>query len=426
MRYKKIIIFYLLAVIVGLLTGLVSVFFQWSIEKVSIFFQNIVAFFLTKGVPDYVSYPILTSCSIFSVWFFIQRFVPDASGSGVPEIEGALLHSVEVRWHRVLPAKFIGGVLAIASHLVVGREGPTIQMGGNIGKMFAHYTKLNIKRSDALIAAGSGAGLAAAFNAPLAGVLFVMEEMRHVFLLPFIHFKTVALSCVASCLILQLCLGNHAAIVMPVFTAPSLSSLSLFFILGLIVGPVGILFSRTLMYSLSWMERQSVRIKMMYVLSVSVLIGILTALWSNAVGGGYEIIHQVIRFMPGFYTLVVLFVIRFATTMLSYNIGTPGGIFAPMLALGTLVGLIMDGGLHYVFPGIEIPPGMLAVAGMGALFSSTVRAPITGIVLVVEMTQNYALILPLMVACLTATTVVQLAGVGPIYTQLLRRRLKRQ
>lgn len=423
MRYKKIILFYILAIIVGALTGAVGSAFQICIDKLSITLYQSYTYIRILGIPTFIISSLTTLILVLLTWFMVRHIAPEASGSGVQEIEGALMHKRPVRWMRVLPVKFIGGVLAITSGMVLGREGPTIQMGGNLGEAVGQGAKLSRKRRDALIASGAGAGLATAFNAPLAGVLFVMEEMREAFPLSFLHFKTVALSCVAATFVLQSIVGSKPSIVMEVFQAPALSSLWIFFIFGLIFGVAGIAFNRILMCTVYWMDRQNFYTRLAYVTGVAVLIGIFVSVWPDAVGGGYHIVAQSLTFTPGLKLLLLLFVMRFAMTMLCYGSGVPGGIFAPMLALGTILGLAVATLFEILMPGVAIYPGMLAVAGMGALFSATVRAPITGIVLVVEMTQNYALILPLMIACLTATTVVQLAGVSPIYTQLLRRTL---
>lgn len=425
-RYKKIIVFYLLALLVGALTGAVGSVFQMCIDKLGEALSQSYAYVSTLGIPSLIISSITTLIFVLFTWFMVRRVAPETSGSGVQEIEGALMHKRPVHWMRVLPVKFIGGVLAIAGGMVLGREGPTIQMGGNLGEAVGRGAKLSRKRRDALIASGSGAGLATAFNAPLAGVLFVMEEMREAFPLSFLHFKTVALSCVASTLVLQSIMGTKPSIVMEVFEAPSLSSLWLFLVFGLIVGFVGIAFNRVLMATLYWMDRQKFHVRLAYLAGVALTVGVLVSIWPEAVGGGYHIIAQSLTFTPGLTVLLLLLVVRFAMTMLCYGTGVPGGIFAPMLALGTLLGLAVATMFEHLLPGVALHPGMFAVAGMGALFSAAVRAPITGIVLVVEMTQNYALILPLMVACLTATTVVQLAGVSPIYTQLLRRTLDSQ
>ncbi|MDF1683416.1 MAG: H(+)/Cl(-) exchange transporter ClcA [Legionellaceae bacterium] len=422
-RYKKILIFYALAILVGMLTGCIGAAFQLCIERLGDGLAQSYAYASAWGISELIISALISLIFVLLTWFLVRRVAPEASGSGVQEIEGALMHKRSIRWMRVLPVKFLGGVLSIVSGMVLGREGPTIQMGGNLGEAIGTGAKLSRKRRDALIASGAGAGLATAFNAPLAGVLFVMEEMREAYPLSFLHFKTVALSCVASTFVLQSIMGTKPSIVMEVFEAPGLSSLWIFFIFGLLVGFIGIIFNRTLMAVLNGMDRQTFRTRVVYVAGVAVTVGLLTSMWPNAVGGGYHIIAQSLTLTPGIKMLLALLVVRFVMTMLCYGTGVPGGIFAPMLALGTLLGLTVAIAFEYFLPGVAIHPGMLAVAGMGALFSAAVRAPITGIVLVVEMTQNYALILPLMIACLTATTVVQLAGVPPIYTQLLRRTL---
>ncbi len=416
----------MLAILVGLLTGTVGSLFQMAIDHLGVWLSKFQGSLGMLGIPGWCGFPILTMIMVLSAWLLVNRVAPEASGSGVQEIEGALGHQRPVLWKRVLPVKFIGGVLSIASNMVLGREGPTIQMGGNLGQLVGGCARLGRKRCDALVAAGAAAGLATAFNAPLAGVLFVMEEMREVFPLSFLHFKTVALSCVAATIVLQLMMGGQPSIEMDVFQMPSLSFLGLFLILGIVVGFVGIVFNRVLMRVLLWMDKQTFRVRLIYVALVALLVGLLAWLWPDSVGGGYRIIERSLTFTPGLIVLALLFLMRFVLTMLCYGTGVPGGIFAPMLALGTLVGLAVACLFELFLPEVvTVAPGMFAVAGMGALFSASVRAPITGIVLVVEMTQNYGLILPLMVSCLTATTIVQLVGVAPIYTQLLRRTLNK-
>jgi chloride channel protein, CIC family len=427
MRYKKIIIFYSIAIVVGTLTGFVGALFQMAIDHAETALSYLYKHVALWGGPGVLFVPLVTVCMVVLAWILVRRFAPEASGSGVQEIEGALMRERPVRWTRVLPVKFIGGVLSIASGMVLGREGPTIQMGGNLGQLLGRLTKLNSKRCSALVAAGAAAGLATAFNAPLAGVLFVMEEMRLAFPLSFLHFKTVALSCVAATIVLQLMMGDKPSIVMDVFDMPNLNSLWLFFVFGVAVGFIGVLFNRVLMKTLTWMDKHTPRTRFLAVIMVALVVGVLGWLWPDAVGGGYRIIEHSLTFTPGFMVLAALFLIRFVLTMVCYGTGVPGGIFAPMLALGTLVGLAMGSVFDMMLPDVTtVQAGMFAVAGMGALFSASVRAPITGIVLVVEMTQNYGLILPLMVSCLTATTVVQCAGVSPIYTQLLKRTLNLQ
>ena len=425
-RSNKTLTIYAVAILLGALTGVLGSYFLLAIHKMGSLMEKGFQYTSSRGWPLGLVSAIVSMCMVYIAWLMVKWIATEASGSGVQEIEGALMHQRPVFWRRLLPVKFIGGVLAISSKLVVGREGPTIQMGGNLGDMLGELFKMPPHRRDSLIAAGAAAGLATAFNAPLAGILFVMEEMRSEFKFSFTNFTSVAIACVVAVIFLHLIIGAGPAIPMSVFLLPSLRSLCLFFIFGLVVGLVGLLFNLLLIRSLSMIDQLSVFMRDVYVLLVGLLVGFLVYIRPELVGGGYEIIEKSLTMSPSFSVLMLLVIVRFIMTMLSYNTGVPGGIFAPMLALGTLLGLAASHVFQYMMNDITVHPGMFAVAGMGALFAAVVRAPVTGIVLVVEMTQNYSLILPLMVTCLTATTVVQLAGNPPIYTQLLHRTLKKQ
>lgn len=418
---SKILILYGLSVLLGILTGTLASLFQLGIAWVN---SLITSFFdLTNHIhiPQGLASAFLSMLMVLIAWLLVRYIAPEASGSGVPEIEGRLLHIRPLFWRRLLPVKFFGGILAISAKMVMGREGPTIQMGGNLGGMLGELCRVTPHRRDTLIAAGSAAGLAAAFNAPLAGVLFVMEEMRNQFNYSFLNFKMVVICCVTATIVLHLMIGSGPAIQMAVFELPSAKSLWLFFIFGIMVGLAGLLFNHVLVGLLNQLDRFTGRERLLFVITVGFLIGFLAYIYPSSVGGGYEIIGQSIVMAPPLGILCTLFVLRFVTTMLCYSTGVPGGIFAPLLALGTLLGLAMFHLLDWIIVDLSVHPGMFAVAGMGGLFAAAVRSPITGVVLVVEMTQNYSLILPLMITCITSTTVMQLARNKPIYTQLLDR-----
>ena len=421
--YSRILLLYGLVVVLGVLVGLIGSSFQLSIVVVSNWLIELYHYAQLHGGPVSLITAMASMIMVFVAWILVRAIAPEARGSGVPEIEGALLHERPMFWRTLLPVKFIGGILAISANMVLGREGPTIQMGGNLGVMLATWFRMSKRRRDTLILAGSAAGLATAFNAPLAGILFVLEEMRRAFNFSFTNFSMVAMCCVAATIIQHLFFGTQPAIQMEVFTFPSLHSLGWFFLFGIVVGFAGLLFNVVLMHCLNCADRFSLKKRIVFVLFTGALVGYLGYMQPDLVGGGYLIIEKSLSMRPSLALLLVLLAVRFFTTMLCYTTGVPGGIFAPMLALGTLLGLACSYFLQWsVDPSIH--PGMFAVAGMGALFSAAVRAPLTGIVLVVEMTQNYSLILPLMVTCLTSTTVVQLWGNQPIYTQLLHRIMK--
>lgn len=424
-RKDKLILAYFMAIVLGLLTGLVGSVFQLAIRKANSGIVQLLDFAQQYHIPMLLTSALLSMVMVLLSWLLVQHCAPEAAGSGIQEIEGVLVDARPIYWRRLLPVKFISGTLAIASKMVMGREGPTIQMGGNIGDMLGELAHFKLKRRKTLIAAGAAAGLAVAFNAPLAGVIFVIEEMRKEFHFSFTNFTMAAISCVTATMVYRVVFGSAAIINMPVFDKPGVNSLGLFVLFGVIVGVVGLCFNITLMKSLKWTDRFKYWLKMVFIMSMGALVGCLYIISPDFVGGGYEIIDKSLSHYPSISMLIVVFFVRFILTMACYSTGIPGGIFAPMLALGTVLGLFCFYVLHYVFPDILLQPGMFAVAGMGALFAASVRAPITGIVLVVELTQNYNLILPLMITCLTATTIVQLAGNAPIYSQLLVRSLRR-
>lgn len=421
---NKILMLYAVSFVLGIIVGLVGSTFRLSIDVLSHLLDNMFLFLGDHGWPSGVISGLVSMVLVYAAYFAVKRFAPQASGSGVPEIEGTLLHLKTIFWRRLLPVKFFFGILALSAKMILGREGPTIHIGGSLGEMLGGLFNLTRRRKDSLIAAGAAAGLAVAFNAPLAGVLFVMEEMRNQFNYSFTSFSMVVICCITATVILDLMIGPQATIPMDVFEFPQLDSLWLFAIFGIVVGFVGLLFNLSLIRTLGFLDKLTSKQKSCYVLIVGFVIGYLAVHHPAAVGGGMDIIHQALTLSPGFGFLCFLLVVRFIGTMACYGTSVPGGIFAPILSLGTLLGLAMFHILEVLHIDFLTQPGMFAIAGMAALFASSTRSPITGAVLVVEMTHNYYLIFPVMMACITATIVLQLAPNGPIYEQLLDRTLR--
>ena len=409
------------ALLVGAMTGFVGGIFQIALAR----FADMKA--LLMSLLSGVSYlPLIASIVISAVMVFIalllvRKFAPETAGSGVQEMEGALDDVRPVRWKRVLPVKFVAGLLSLGSGMVMGREGPTIQMGGNLGKMVSDFFKTNKDDKHTLIAAGAGGGLAAAFNAPLAGILFVFEEMRPEFKYNFLSVQAVLIACASADIVLRILMGQQPDIIMSMLPAPPLESLWLFLIFGFIFGIFGFIFNRMLVWTLNFFINLTGWLYTYTGLLVGGLIGALVFLYPDTIGGGYVVIPKAISGSIPVMILLLLFVVRFGTTMISYGSGATGGIFAPMLALGTLFGMWFGNFAHTLLPQMVVQPEIFAVAGMAALFCATVRAPLTGIVLTIEMTGNYWLILPLIITCMTASIVAQGLGGKPIYTVLLKR-----
>lgn len=411
------------ALIVGALTGFTGALFQIALDHLSTLKEFMLHLLeSTPGLPLLGSI-LISGIMVFITLLLIRKLAPETSGSGVQEIEGALEGLRPLRWARVIPIKFFGGLLSLGSGMVMGREGPTIQMGGNIGKMFSDLFKVSKIDTHALVAAGAGGGLSAAFNAPLAGILFVIEEMRPEFKYNFLTVQAVIIGSATADIVLRLMVGQQLAIPMSMLSTPPLPSLVLFLIFGCIFGIFGFVFNHILVKTLNFFSSLTGWPFTLTGLIVGGAIGALAWYFPDAIGGGYVVIPKALSGSIPVMMLLLLFFIRFGTTMVSYGSGSIGGIFAPMLALGTLFGMWFGHFSHFLFPDMVVQPEVFAVAGMAALFCATVRAPLTGIALTIEMTGNYLMILPLILTCFTATIVAQGLGGQPIYTVLLKRTL---
>jgi chloride channel protein, CIC family len=420
----------LLSLIVGILAGLVGTYFEVAVHFVSQTRTEWLRSEIGIKLPLWLAAFLISMLLAFIGYYLVHRFAPEAAGSGIPEIEGAMDGMRPVRWWRVLPVKFFGGMGALGSGMVLGREGPTVQMGGAIGRMVSDIFRIkNDDTKHSLLACGAAGGLAAAFNAPLAGIMFVVEEMRPQFRYSLISIKAVIISSVAANIVFRMINGQAAVITMPQYAAPEIQSLWLFLLLGVLFGIFGVFFNRLVTLSQDIFVKIHRNDRKRYLLTGSLLGGCfgLTLLYvPELTGGGISLIPTITN---GGYTagvLLLIFLGRILTTMLCFGSGAPGGIFAPMLALGTLFGYAFGLIAQSFFPELDIVPGMFAIAGMGALFAATVRAPITGILLVIEMTNNYYLILPLIITGLGAVIFAQLLGGQPIYSQLLHRTLKNE
>ncbi|MCG9648896.1 H(+)/Cl(-) exchange transporter ClcA [Vibrio brasiliensis] len=420
----------LLSLLVGVLAGLVGTYFELAVHFVSETRTDWLKSEIGSVLPLWLAAFLISAALAFIGYFLVHRFAPEAAGSGIPEIEGAMDGIRPVRWWRVIPVKFFGGMGALGSGMVLGREGPTVQMGGAIGRMVTDIFK--VKDDDtkhSLLASGAAGGLAAAFNAPLAGIMFVVEEMRPQFRYSLISIRAVIISAISANIVFRYINGQDAVITMPQYQAPELSTLWLFLLLGALFGMFGVVFNQLVTLSQDLFVKLHKNDRKRYLLTGSLIggcFGIMLLYFPEVTGGGIGLIPTITNGGYSAGILLLLFVARIATTMICFGSGAPGGIFAPMLALGTLFGYAFGLIAQGLFPDLPITPGMFAIAGMGALFAATVRAPITGILLVIEMTNNYYLILPLIITSLGAVIFAQMLGGQPIYSQLLHRTLKNE
>ncbi|WP_431223737.1 H(+)/Cl(-) exchange transporter ClcA [Serratia sp. L9] len=420
----------IMAAVVGTLAGLLGVAFEKAVDWVQQLRLSSLGF-VANDV--FLVWPLafLFSALLAAVgYYLVRRFAPEASGSGIPEIEGALEELRPVRWWRVIPVKFVGGMGTLGAGMVLGREGPTVQMGANVGRMVLDIFRMrSAEARHSMLATGAAAGLSAAFNAPLAGILFIIEEMRPQFRYNLISIKAVFIGVIMSSIVFRIFNGEHSLIEVGKLATAPLNTLWLYLLLGAVFGAVGVMFNALVFRTQDMFARihgGSLRKILLIGGLLGGACGILGLIQPEAAGGGFALIPIA---ATGNYTvgmLLFIFIARVATTLLCFGSGAPGGIFAPMLALGTLLGTAYGLACDHMFPQYSIEAGTFAIAGMGALFAATVRAPLTGIVLVLEMTDNYQLILPMIITCLGATLVAQFMGGKPLYSALLARSLEKQ
>ncbi len=420
----------LMAAVVGTLAGLIGVAFEKSVNWV----QNLRIGALVEVADHwFLVWPlafILSALLAMVGYFLVRRFAPEAGGSGIPEIEGALEELRPVRWWRVLPVKFIGGMGTLGAGMVLGREGPMVQLGGNLGRMVVDVFRMRSPEArHTLLATGAAAGLSAAFNAPLAGILFIIEEMRPQFRYNLISIKAVFTGVIMATIVFRIFNGDKAVIEVGKLSNAPVNTLWLYLILGMIFGCVGPLFNTLVLRTQDMFQRlHGGNIKKWVLIGglIGGSCGVLGLIQPAASGGGFNLIPIAAAGNFSVGLLLFIFIARVITTLLCFSSGAPGGIFAPMLALGTLQGTAFGMAATPLFPAYHLDAGTFAIAGMGALLAASVRAPLTGIVLVLEMTDNYQLILPMIITCLGATLLAQFLGGKPLYSTILQRTLAKQ
>ena len=356
--------------------------------------------------------------------FLVVRIAPTAEGSGIQRVEAVLRGEVQEAPHSIVFVKFFGGLLAMGSGLALGREGPTVQMGASFSRLISHFLIRDDEDAKVIGAAGAGAGLAVAFNAPIGGSVFVFEELTSNFT-PWLLVATLAAASVAVW-IMRLMLGNAL-----VFTVQHVSQtqgwkVAPFLALGALLGGAGALYNAANVGLLRLSDRLSGVSSISRAAIIGAAVGLVAWFAPALVGGGENLTQAILADRLAVKSLVGVFLARFLLGPWSYAAGTPGGIFAPLLVLGASSGALFAGVLNHYIPTLGLSPVALAVVGMAALFSASVRAPLTGIVLTVEMTGRGDLTLALLGASLVAMVVAMLLKSEPIYVTLKRRMIERQ
>lgn len=410
------------ALLVGVGVGLLSSFFRAAVDRGEDLRAALLASLHTPGAAGLPVFAGIGGATVALSVLAVRRLAPAAAGSGIPNLKAVLHRARAMGGARLIAVKFFGGATAITAGLALGREGPTIQMGGAVGGLLSRRLRSTAHERQVMIAAGAGAGLAAAFNAPLAGLIFVLEEVQKNFA-PGIFTATFIASVTADS-VSRVLFGQRAIFPTLAIAVPPLSAIPLFALLGVAAGLLAVAFNRGLLRTMKSLDRFGTPARVGFAALIGAAVAALAWFEPGLVGGGGRLVEQAIAGKGLVQLLLGTVLLRFVLTLASYGTGAPGGIFAPLLVLGSQTGLALGLVVTATLPGLGVAPAAWAVVGMAALFSGTVRAPLTGIVLMLEMTETYSLMLPLLVASFAAQWVADLLREPPIYDALLQRELR--
>ncbi len=383
-----------------------------------------------KELPKVFAFLRSNAFSWTALWFvsliisglilaWLIKVVPMSTGSGIPQVKGILSGFWRFDWLKVIGAKFIGGLLAIGAGLSLGREGPSVQLGAAAGQGISRLLRRTSMEEKYLLTSGSSAGLSAAFNAPLAGVMFALEELHKNFS-PVVLASAVA-SSVTAVFVTREVFGQSS-----VFDFHNIPVLPFHYylyvvVLGLLVGAFGVYFNSSLVRFQVFYEKLPLVPQKLKPAIPLIAAGFLGFVLPQALGGGDDLINSLPQMHYTLSLLLVIIAVKFYFTMLSYGSGVPGGIFMPLLAIGALSGNVY-GSLAAQYLHVEpMYVNNFIILAMAAYFSAIVKAPITGSVLIMEMTGNMEQLLPLITVCMSAYIASDLFNGKPVYDVLLNR-----
>ncbi len=428
----------LLALVIGAATGVGAAAFRWLIAFVhNLAFYGHLSFVYDANrlEPPSPWGPLVVLVPIIGgliVVFLVRRYAPEAKGHGVPEVMDAVFYKSGQIRGRVAVIKSLASALSIGTGASVGREGPIVQIGSALGSTLARLVDLASAQRVTLIAAGAGAGIAATFNTPLGGVMFALE-----LLLPVVSARTflpVVIATGTATYVGRILIGAEPAFVVPAMQLAARGLIApteavAFAVLGVLCGIAAWAFIRLLALMEDLFPRLAGNEYVQNAIGMGAL-GVLYYLLALAFGHmyvegvGYGTVQAILNGgMTGIGLLMLLFFAKLVATTVSLGCGASGGIFSPALFMGATLGAAFGGLVALMLPGsTSLVPGEMALVGMGAIVGAATGAPLTGIVMIFEMTRDYAIIVPLVIAVAIAVGVRQTLLEDTIYTIKLRRR----
>jgi CIC family chloride channel protein len=409
LRLSENQLFLALSIVVGILAGLAAVLFHLSIERTTrVFFGLSPSAVRLLLVPAVVS--LVTGILLLKVF-------PDVRGSGVPQTEAAFHLNGGVIHPRVPLGKFLMGVLTIGAGHSLGREGPSVQIGAGLASAIGQWFRLSPERVKELVPVGAAGALSAAFNTPVAAVIFALEEIIGDLNASLLGSTVVA--SVASVVVARSILGNEPLFHVPDYHLVHPAELMAYAALGLAGGLVSLVFCKGLLGLRASFARLPAWSRALHPAVGGVFVGGLLVGVPQIMGVGYESVDRALNGGLAFRTLLLLGVMKLVATIASYSSGNAGGVFAPTLFMGAMAGGALGTIVNQVAPFPTGDPGAYALVGMGALFAGIIRAPMTSVFMIFEITQDYQILVPLMVANLLSFVISRRYQPTPIYHALL-------
>ena len=398
---------------IGIVAALSAIFLKFSSGWLGTF-----RVYTSYAMPAFIALPSIGASFGFLAGFLVEKLAPEASGSGIPQVKASLANiPIRLSW-RVAAIKLVSAILTLGSGMTLGRQGPTVHVGASLAAGMSRVVPTSPDHRRQMIAAGAGAGLAAAFNAPITGILFVVEELLQD--LSGITLGTAIIASFIGGVLSRLLGGGNLNINLELIdpkTSFTITELPFYLILGILAGLLAALFRQGLIQSFELYRKLRVGLPLKLALAgllSGIIIAMLPELFRNNTGLREFMIHG----QPSVYRVALVFIAQFILTLIAFGSGAPGGLFAPSLILGSCLGYLV-GFSEYQMLGMS-SPNTYALVGMAAFFSALSKVPITAIMIIFEITTDFNLVLPLMIGSVTSYLVADKLIPGSLYAKLLQ------
>lgn len=402
------------AIIVGLISGMLVVGFKVSINSLFWTIQKFLNAFPTWQKA--LIFPLITTLGGLISGFLVFKFAPETKGSGIPYVKMTMARMGNMTRIRSIVVKFFAGVAGIGTGLSLGREGPSVQLGAGAGALVGRLFKMSGTNQDKLIAAGAGSAIGATFNAPIAGTIFVLEELVQKFT-PALLFP-VLVATVSAASLARHFLGSNPSFDLPKLQGGiTLENIPVCIILGLVAGLLGVLFSKVIFFNNKLFDKMSKIPNYFKPAIAGLAVGLIGLVIPYVLGSGNFSVDLLLQHKFSLGLVLIIFIAKFFVTPFCFGSGAAGGIFLPMLMLGSFLGYIVSTVCNSF--GFHTDPIVIAILGMGAFLSAVARTPITAVVMVFEMTGGYSHILPIMLSAAIADLVAEKLNQKPIYASLI-------